>query len=181
MAYDLTVRQWGEALKISRQRAYRIIKHCGIPLLDGKVDSAEATRIWREQKDTVQADRGLSPAALAANSSKSGAPQADADTPESEAEPTERDEQDTSRGEAQRLREWIQLKQDKLELEEKEKRLIDAEEVRESVAGMVIASRAKLLVIGDELCEKLASLSSAVACRELVDNRIAEALEALAA
>jgi hypothetical protein len=67
------------------------------------------------------------------------------------------------------------------ELEEAEKRrnLLPADEVRDAVNGMVIGARAKLLVIGDELADKLASTSNAIKCREMVDERVAQALAEL--
>jgi hypothetical protein len=58
-------------------------------------------------------------------------------------------------------------------------RLLDSEEVRDAVNGMVVAFRSKVLVIGDELADKLASTSDAIKCREMVDARIYEALTAL--
>jgi hypothetical protein len=58
-------------------------------------------------------------------------------------------------------------------------KLLDSEEVRAAVAGMVIAFRAKILVIGDELADKVAACSDAIACRELIDGRLYEALAEL--
>ena len=58
-------------------------------------------------------------------------------------------------------------------------KLLDAEEVRAAVAGMVIDFRSKALVIGDSLADKLAATSDPIACREMVDARVYEALESL--
>jgi len=66
-----------------------------------------------------------------------------------------------------------------LDLKVAERKLLDVEDVRAAVSGMVIAFRAKALVIGDSLADKLAATSDPIACRELVDARVYEALESL--
>jgi phage terminase Nu1 subunit (DNA packaging protein) len=58
--------------------------------------------------------------------------------------------------------------------------LLKRDEVKDAVAGMIASSRAKLLVIGDELADKLASTADPIRCRNLVDDRIALALASLA-
>lgn len=57
--------------------------------------------------------------------------------------------------------------------------LLDTEEVRFAVSGMLLAARAKFLTIGEEVCEKVAATSSAIECRTLIDDRIRQALAEL--
>ncbi len=159
MPYDLTVRQWGEkVLHISRQRAYRIVKRCGIEIRDGKVDGVEATRIWEQSRDHRMADRGLNTAALVANAAKAApnrnpkrrgpvlvkdepatlvsVPEspviAAPSLPSSEAAappPQLEPAGDTSRGEAQRMLEWLRVQQAEAELKKFEGTLVDANEI----------------------------------------------------
>lgn len=90
------------------------------------------------------------------------------------------DREDGSFLEAQRQREWERVKKEKLQRLTLEGKLLDTEKVREAVAGMIIDFRTKALVIGDELADKLAATADPIACRELVDSRIHQALESLA-
>ncbi|MEN6532184.1 MAG: hypothetical protein ABFD89_00880 [Bryobacteraceae bacterium] len=82
--------------------------------------------------------------------------------------------------EAQRQREWERVKRERIQRKVLEGKLLDAEKVRDTVSEMISSARAKLLVIGDELADKLAATSDPVRCRELVDGRISQALDDLA-
>jgi hypothetical protein len=80
---------------------------------------------------------------------------------------------------AQLLHEQAKAAKAGLEARRLEGKLVAVDEVRDAVNGMVVAFRAKVLVIGDELADKLAATSDAIKCRELVDGRIYEALSVL--
>ncbi|MEN6606915.1 MAG: hypothetical protein ABFD60_06700 [Bryobacteraceae bacterium] len=58
--------------------------------------------------------------------------------------------------------------------------LLDRGEVKAAVSSMIGAAKNKLITIADELCDKLAATSDPVRCRELVDDRIHQALSELA-
>ena len=92
---------------------------------------------------------------------------------------TEAQDQETFSN-AQTRKEIASANMKEMEEGEKRKALIPAEEVRDAVNGMVVSTRAKLLVIGDELSDKLAATSDAIKCREMVDARIYEVLSVLA-
>ena len=81
--------------------------------------------------------------------------------------------------ESKTARAAYEAKLSQLECRKREGALLDAEEVRAAVAGMVIDFRAKILVIGDELGDRLAGMSDSIACRTLLDERLAQALEEL--
>jgi hypothetical protein len=84
-----------------------------------------------------------------------------------------------SQAHAQLLKTQAQAAIEGIKARQLDGKLLDAQKVREVVSGMVIEARAKLLVIGDELADKLAITSDPIACRELVDRRIAQALDDL--
>lgn len=58
--------------------------------------------------------------------------------------------------------------------------LLKREEVRPAVSSMIAAAKNRLITIADELCDKLAASSDPVRCKELVDDRISQALKELA-
>lgn len=68
----------------------------------------------------------------------------------------------------------------RLDLEERQGKVIDAQQTREAIAAMISRARAKLLLIGEELMDRLAATSDPVYCRELVDDKMYEALGELA-
>src|ERR1035441_9891254 len=68
------------------------------------------------------------------------------------------------------------------EMEAAERRgdLLDAEETHQAWAAMVMAFRAKALVIGEELADRLAvAAGDPVKCRELIDDKVYQALTEL--
>ena len=81
---------------------------------------------------------------------------------------------------AQLVKAQADAKRAALEVRRLEKRLLDRDEVADAWSGMIAAAKAKLLVIGDELADRLAAESNPVACREMVDKKVYEALAALA-
>lgn len=82
--------------------------------------------------------------------------------------------------ELRRRREAAEMRIAELNLAAREGQLLDAERVRDAVSGMIIAARAKLLMIPSELCDKLAACSDPVRCLELIDGKICQALDELA-
>jgi hypothetical protein len=58
--------------------------------------------------------------------------------------------------------------------------LLKRDEVRAAVSSMISAAKSKFLTVGDELCDRLAATSDPIACREMVDARIHQALSELA-
>jgi hypothetical protein len=81
---------------------------------------------------------------------------------------------------AQLVKAQADAKRAALEVRRLEKRLLDSDEVSGAWSGMIVAAKAKLLVLGDELADRLAAESNPVACREMVDRKIHEALSDLA-
>ena len=73
-------------------------------------------------------------------------------------------------------------KADREELDRRalEKTLLKRDDVRIAVAGMIAASKSRLMTMPDELCDRLAAESDAVSCREMLAVKVHEALEQLA-
>ena len=78
--------------------------------------------------------------------------------------------------EARRRREVAESRLKELEVGEREGQLLPADEVRDAVSGMIIAVRETLLRIPSELQDRLAGMSSAPACGELLEEEIRRAL-----
>ena len=66
-----------------------------------------------------------------------------------------------------------------MELKRKQGKVVDCDEVRSVVSAMISAARNRLLIIPDELCDKLAATADPVRCREMVETRIHQALSEL--
>lgn len=133
---------------------------------DGRIDFEKADSAWDENTD-----------ARRRRASRKETPDPPKEEPQDE---PKRELNDGSFSEAQRQREWERVKKERLQRKVLEGKLLDAEKVRDAVSGMIAGARAKLLVIGDELADKLAGTSDPVRCRELVDDRISQALDDLA-
>jgi phage terminase Nu1 subunit (DNA packaging protein) len=67
-----------------------------------------------------------------------------------------------------------------MQAKELEGKLIEADDVRTSWSGMISRAKNVLLGIGSELCDKLAAEANAVRCREMIDERVRNALSELA-
>ena len=62
-AQKVTVPEFGEALGISRQAAYRAITRCGIPLVDGQLDLEVGLALYRSRtRSRVKAQNAADPA-----------------------------------------------------------------------------------------------------------------------
>lgn len=156
----ITQAEYARQRGVSRAAILKAVKTGRLTLVKGKVDVATADSQWTERTDQRQTR-----------------------TKRTEDRPVEDpgpEQSDGSFFEAQRQREWERVKKDRLQRLALEGKLLDAERVRDAVSGMIITVRTKLLVIGDEMADKLASTSDPVRCRELVDGRISHALDELA-
>lgn len=81
---------------------------------------------------------------------------------------------------AQRRKEIALANLRELELAEKQGVLVNANEVAEGWAALVSEAKSKLMLIPDELCDRLAVESHPVRCREIMREEIRAALEVLA-
>lgn len=72
-------------------------------------------------------------------------------------------------------------KADREELDRKvlEGALLKRAEVKSAVSAMLERFRSRVLTIADELCDRLASETDSVRCREMVDRKLCEALSQL--
>lgn len=82
--------------------------------------------------------------------------------------------------EAQRLKEIELYRRQKLANDETAGTLIEAGEVTTAWHEMIGAAKNRLLLIPDELGDRLASESNPIRCRELIREKVYHALEALA-
>jgi hypothetical protein len=79
------------------------------------------------------------------------------------------------------LREMIvRLRLRQLELQERERSLVAAKDVRAAWAALVLNAKSRLLAIADELSEALALETDPVVCKEIVDAKLYEVLNELA-
>lgn len=82
--------------------------------------------------------------------------------------------------EAQRLKEIELYRRQKLANDEAEGKLVDGEAVKVAWSEIISTSRSMLLLIPDEIGDRLASESDPIRCRELVREKIHHALAELA-
>lgn len=61
----LTVAEWSRSLGVSRQAGHQAVKRCAIPVVDGKIDAATATMLYRERTQVRM--KAARPAARAAS------------------------------------------------------------------------------------------------------------------
>jgi len=80
---------------------------------------------------------------------------------------------------AQRRKESALADLRELELSEKRKELLSAAEVSTAIHGLISSAKSKLLLLGDELGDRLAAESDPIRCRELVNAEVRNALTAL--
>jgi hypothetical protein len=79
------------------------------------------------------------------------------------------------------LREMIvRLRLRQLELQERERSLVAAKDVRAAWAALVLNAKSRLLAIADELSEALAAETDPVTCKEIVNTKLDEVLNELA-
>jgi len=72
---------------------------------------------------------------------------------------------------------------EKIERENKERssELINGAEHHQAVCEMITTAKSRLLMIADELCDRLATESNPVKCREMLREKIRQSLSELAA
>lgn len=142
-------------LHLSRGRVTQLIGE-GLPVRpDGKLDRAEAVA-WYHANVRDGQKRGPKP-------------ESDQSAPA-----------DESLKAAQTRKERALATIRELEAGEKSGSLLDRDEVKEAVSGMIMNCRSRLLMIPDQVGDRLASMSDPVACRELVSDEICRALAELA-
>jgi hypothetical protein len=66
-----------------------------------------------------------------------------------------------------------------MEARRQKSELLDADDVRAAVVGMITSAKSRLLTMADELCDRLAACSDPIGCRVLVDSEVRRALTAL--
>lgn len=72
-------------------------------------------------------------------------------------------------------------KADREELDRKvlEGSLLKRSEVKTAVYGMLERFRSRMLLIADELCDRVAAETDTVRCREMIDRKLCDALSQL--
>lgn len=86
---------------------------------------------------------------------------------------------DETFAEAQRRKESALADLRELELAEKRRELLNASEISTAVHELIATAKSRLLLIGDELGDRLAAESNPVRCRELVTDEVRRALSEL--
>lgn len=150
----LTVAAWAHSVGISKQAGYSAVKRCGIPLVDGKVDALVAGTLYkRRTRERVNTARTAS---QAAESASAAPPAAD----------------HISYEEARRRREVADALTAELRHREVCGELVQAIDVRASLAKRVVTFREGLLQIPDRLSAQLSAETDQGAIRRLLDVEI---------
>lgn len=102
------------------------------------------------------------------------------DVHRSRTEPIERAESDQDKyNKARAYRESVRAKADEIALKERMRELIPANEVCSFVSGMIAAAKNRLMTIPDELCDRLATETDPVVCRQMLIKKLRATLERL--
>jgi hypothetical protein len=152
--------------------------HCSVPLVSqkrarGKSDAQiirEGVARWkRQQRDAAAGEaKRVEATAIVAE-----------DEPTVSAElPAELD--GLTYAEAQRRKEIELYRRQKLANDEAEAKLLDADEVTTAWHEMISTAKSRMMLIPDELGDRLASESNPIRCREMIREKVFHALEALA-
>lgn len=72
--------------------------------------------------------------------------------------------------------ERLKVREKELDLAEREKELLPADEVREKVAAMIGATRSRLLLMPDRVAPKVATLDDVLECRAVLEREVRLAL-----
>ena len=84
-----------------------------------------------------------------------------------------------TKADAERIRAWIKAENDRLDLEERKKPLLNADEVEQAWGDMIRAARNILLQLGAKLAPRLADGMSAAEREALINAEVRRALIAL--
>ena len=140
---EVSVAKWGELQGISRQAAHKRVERGKVQLnANGKIDVDDADAQWEHNHDARQVLRG------AGNKKKAQEPAQ---------EPEKKPSDPRSLVEAQRAEAWLRVKRAKLQVDQVEGRLIDANEVRQANLERAIAEREALLNWPAHLAPNLAA------------------------
>lgn len=167
-----SVQEWARRHSISRQAAYKRLRSHGIPIKNGKVDFDAADAKWGQSVNPLQQARSLGRARTVP---PIGRPSQPTTFPANAGI-----SQLSTLAAAQLRRELIRIELEALELGRQKGNLLSTGEVRLAWSAMIIAAKNKLVIIADELCDKLAATSDPILCRQLVDLKIQQALSDLA-
>ena len=162
----VSVAEWSQQLGVSRPRAYQILKSCGVPIKNRKIDGAAATAIWARHRDELQAKRRGRPAGVrsAANASSSALSE-----PASEQKPIPTDD---SVAEAQRLLAWYKVEGAEIEMRKQQGELVELRPINLYLAGCITRARDVFLRIGPELRDRLAGTSDPITCDEMITAEV---------
>lgn len=73
----------------------------------------------------------------------------------------------------------VRLRLRQVALKEKERALLPTKEIRPAWASLVLNAKSRLLQMGDELMDELACESDPIRCRQLIEDKVFEALNEL--
>jgi hypothetical protein len=156
---ELSVSEWAEREKISRQAAWKRIKSGKVKLnANGKVDVEEAQRQWDSNRNAVQQRAKPDPKP----------------SPKAKAE-----EDPRSLASAQKAREWLRVAKEKLLLEKMQGDLLEKEEVERAWAQMISSARSRLLLLPNKIAQRVAVMTDVHQVRAAIDEEIRDALSEL--
>jgi hypothetical protein len=170
----VSIREYARSRGISHPAVLKRIKSGKLSTVNGQIDPEVADREWAANRD--QAQQRQKPAAAKPDPPAAPRPSAAPAARQAPALPQD----GRTFNDARTKREWVRLEREAMALAKEKRKLLDGDEVRQAVGIMIAEVRQKLLQIGPELGMKLALETDAVACREMVDARIFQALAELA-
>ncbi len=159
-------RKYAEMRGVSHTAVNEAVREGKIPLVDGKIDPALADAAWKRNRDACQ------PSKLA----EAGIPevQTSATPKEEPKEPLE-----PSRADAQRDYWRFRAQEKELDLREREAGLISTDEEEKALGEVIETAKNLLLLIPENLADRLAASRDSIECRNMVEHEIRTALEAI--
>ncbi len=177
----VSIREYARQRSVSHVTVLKAVKAGKIPTVDGKIDPAIADAAWNRNRSVVQPSK----MADAAPEKKPAATNPVGTQHQTEAPPRGQERRDPADvahelyNTAKARKEATRARREELDLKKLEGAVVESSEVRERVSSMLATFKNRLLLIGDELGDKLAATSDPVRCRELVDGKIHQALSGL--
>jgi hypothetical protein len=156
-------RKYAEMRGVSHTAVNEAVREGKIPLVDGKIDPAVADAAWERNRDACQPSK-LAAAVEPVQTSATPAPDVSGEP---------------SRADAQREYWQLRAEEKKLDLRERESELISAEEEEKALGEVIETSKNLLLLIPENLADRLAASRDSIECRNMVEHEIRLALEAI--
>jgi len=182
----ISVDEWANRHKITRQAAYKRIRDHQIPIRNGKLNVEEADRIWFASYNPLKQNGGVAggEAAAASRAEQQGLFDGEEKSIGIEQLPDEPDGMrgrmpQTALGRVQLTRDIARAHWENIRLKQAQGKLVDLHEVTRFYTEVFLRLRDEFSQVGSETMDALSNTTDAIECKEIVDRRIEKALRGM--